>query len=557
MKTKNKLKQIMVLLLAAALLTLSVHLDGVAAESIVSEATIEQIEASETEERQKDANAEEENKILILDETVNNNDDQNDIEEIESDLDETTEMQVQEGTQLEAIETEQQEETQTENVTSEPQEELQTEYTEKEAPKAPLTEATEKETPEGVQTESTEEEAPEGIQTENVEEEPKVIQTENTEEESQEETEETAYAMLLNGGEEPLQNTADNEREFALQNGSADITSGKFRAVLAHITLPEELDNINNEDYVKSLNPSITGADGNANAYFKNLSIIAENKEGDTVKQYQLVGDVKAEAPTGAYTVTMTASGKSDTATFAIVEKGIESLKIKGIPSVVSSEKKVSIKPILEINGDPTGKDKAVMPKNKKIVWEIVGVEGVAAPPSLQINPQNGTITVNANDIGTFRIKATTTDNKYTDAEGNPISVTSENVEVASANDQRLESLADCAIVLVNDPDPAKAKLLHQNGKTADMHDLDGANAYIKIQRADGTFVSAESYVIKANNKAFRIGADASATCILTKPIATGKTLIVTLTATLVNGKKEQPLKGQITVQSATAGNRT
>lgn len=320
------------------------------------------------------------------------------------------------------------------------------------------------------------------------------------------------------------------------------------------MTLPKEADDINSEEYVKILNPRITGADGNADAYFKNLRIIAEKGEGDAAAQYQLIGDVKAEASAATYTVTMTSGGKSDTATFAIVEKGIESLKIKGIPSAVSGERKVSIRPTLEINGDATGKDRAVTPKNKKMTWEIVNAEGKTVPSSLKINRQNGAITVNAGDYGAFRIKVTTADSKYTDAEGNPISVTSEIVEVVSDNDERLESLAGCTIVLVDNSDPAKAHLLHQNGKTADMSSLDGTKAYVKIQKADGSFVNAENYVIKANNKAFRIGADTGASCVLTKPIPNGKMLTITLRATLVNGKKEQPLKGQITVQSATVG---
>lgn len=419
---------------------------------------------------------------------------------------ETTEPEFQEETQQEET---QQEETQSETSESEEQEELQTETVISETQEESYAESTE----DGVSEES---------------------QAEST--------------------EESLENAADNEREFILQDGDTDITSGKFGAVLAHVTLPEELDSINNDDYVKIMNPRITGADGNADAYFKNLRLIAENKEDNTAGQYQLIGDVKAETPIATYTITMTAGGKRDTATFAIVEKGIESLKIKGVPSVVSGKKKVSIKPTLEINGDSTGKDKAVTPKNKKMKWEVVKVEGTAVPSSLKINTQNGAIKINAGDNGAFRIKATTTDSKYTDADGNPISVTSEIVEVVSDNDQRLESLAGCAIVLVDDSDPAKAKLLNQNGKSADMSSLDGTKAYVKIQKADGTFVDAENYVIKANNKSFRIGADTSVACVLTKPIKSGKTLTVTLTATLVNGKKEQPLKGKITVQSAPEG---
>ncbi|MDE7114350.1 MAG: hypothetical protein K2O57_09230, partial [Acetatifactor sp.] len=408
------------------------------------------------------------------------------------------------------------------------------------------TENTETDETEDAQTENTEEEVTEETQPESTEE--------DSQEASQEETLENADMMQQNGVEELLENDVDNEREFALQDGSTDLTSGKFGAVLAYVTFPEEVDNINDEDYVKILNPRIIGAQGSANTYFKNLHIIAENEEENTVTRYQLVGDVKAETPTATYTVTMTFNGKSDTAIFAIVEKGIESLKIKGIPSVVSSEKKVNIKPILEINGDSTGKNKTTTPKNKKMAWEIVNVEGAAVPASLKINRQNGAVTVNAGDSGTFRIKVTTADSKYTDAEGNPISVTSEIVEVVSGNDQRIESLAGCTIVLVDDADPAKAKLLDQTGKTADMSSLDGTKAYVKIQKADGSFVDAENYVIKANNKAFRIGADTSVACVLTKPIKSGKTLTVTLTATLVNGKKEQPLKGKITIKSASAG---
>ena len=563
----KKKKKMTALILAVALMASSVRLDGTAAESIASEEMKEQAEMSETE-LQEDEKNEEEKEIIIADETDNDDDDKNDIQEIESEFEETTETEVQEGTQLETIENDHQEETQTETVTSETQEELQTESTEEELSEGLWTESTKEELSEGLWTESTEEEAPEGLQAESTEEEaseglqaesteeelPEGLQTESTEEELQEETVENAYMMQLDGEEELLENDVDNEREFALQDGNTDITSGKFGAVLAHVTLPEELGSINNEDYIKTLNPRITGADGNANGYFRNLHLIAENREEDTTAQYQLVGDIKAEAPTATYTVTMTAGGKSDTATFAIVEKGIESLKINGIPSVVSSEKKVNIKPILEINGDLTGNDKTTMPKNKKMTWELVSVEGAAMPSSLKINAQNGTITVNEGDNGAFRIKAITEESRYTDAEGKPISATSETVEVVSDNDQRLESLIGCTIVLVDSSDPAKAQLLHQTGKTADMSSLDGTKAYVKIQKADGSFINAENYVIKANNKAFQIGADTSVTCVLTKPIKSGKTLTVTLTATLVNGKKEQPLKGQITVQSAPAG---
>lgn len=537
MDIKKKMKQIIALLLAVVLLAASVRLDGLAAEN------------------------------FMTDETDNDNDNKNDIQVKENDSDETLETEMQELIQLDMLETEHQAQTEppakevseelpTETIEKEVSEELPTEAIEEEVSEEAATdeqaETTEEEVQEELPTETTEEELPTGEQTESMKEASEELQIiESTEEESQEET---VYAVQLIGKEELLETASDHEKEFALWDGSTDITSGKYRAVLARMTLPEELDSIHSEEYVKILNPRITGADGNADAYFKNLRIIAENGEGNADAQYQLVGDVKAEAPTATYTVTMTAGGKSDTATFAIVEKGIESLRIKGIPSVVSSEKKVSIRPILEINGNSNGNDRAAMPKNKKMTWEIVSIEGMTAPSSLKINRQNGAVTVNAGDYGAFRIKAATADSKYTDAKGNPISVTSEIVEVVSGSDQRLESLAGCTIVLVDDPDPEKAQLLHQNGKTADMSSLDGTKAYVKIRKTDGSFVDAENYVIKANNKAFRIGADTSAACVLTKPIPSGKTLTIKLTAVLVNGKKEQPLKGEITVQNAVAG---
>ena len=561
----KKMKMI-ALLMAVALMVSNVQLDAVAAESVVSEETREPIEVSEADELQENLKTEEEKEIIAADEADTDDDNQNDSQDIEGNSGETTEMEPQEGTKPETVENGQQEETQAGTITSESSEEAQAGATEEEKPEDAQAGAAEAETPEDAQageTEKetsgdaqageTEKETSEEEQAENTEEEvTEESQTENTDEDSQEETPEDAYAMQLNGEEEAY--AVENERKFALKDGSADITSGKFGAVLAYVTLPEKMDGINNEDYVEILNPRITGAVGNAKAYFKNLRLIAENKEDNTDGKYQLVGDVKAEAPIATYTVTMTADGKSDTATFAIVEKGIERLKIKGVPSVVSSERKVSIKPILEINGDSTGKDKAATPKNKKMAWEIVSVEGKTAPSSLKMNKQNGAVTVNAGDNGAFRIKVTTTDSKYTDADGNPVSFTSEIVEVVSGNDQRLESLAGCAIVLVDNSDPAEAKLLNKDGKTADMSSLDGTKAYVKIQKADGTFVDAENYVIKANNKAFRIAADTSVACVLTKPIKSGKTLTVTLSATLVNGKKEQALKGKITIKSALEG---
>ncbi len=567
----KKKKKVMALLLAVVLMASSVQLDAVAAENMVSKETTEQLEASEqvgaseAEERQADADTEEKES---LEEGEKDTDDQNDVQDIGSDSDETAESEVQEETQPETTESEEQEETQTEIETSESQEELPAESTETEASEDAQAGVTEEESSEEAPTESTEEESSEEAPTESIEEESSEeaptesteeessedAQPESTEENAQEGTLESANLMQQSGVEELLENTMDKEREFALQDGSTDLTSGKFGAVLAYVTFPEEADNSNEEDYIKILNPRFTGAGGSANTYFKNLRMIAEDKEENTFTRYRLVGDVKAETPTATYTVTMTFNGKSDTATFAIVEKGIESLKIKGIPSVVSSEKKVSIKPILEINGDSTGKNKSTTPKNKKMAWEIVNVEGAPVPDSLKINRQNGTVTVNAGDSGTFRIKATTADSKYTDAEGNSISVTSEIVEVVSGTDQRIESLAGCTIVLVDDVDPAKAKLLNETGKTADMGSLDGSKAYVKIQKADGSFVDPENYVIKASNKAFQIGADTSVACVLTKPIKAGKTLTVTLTATLVNGKKEQPLKGKITVKSAPTG---
>ena len=569
-----KRRKMMALLLAVALMVSNVQMDVVAAEITVSEETKETIESSE-EELQENTKTGEENESSMEDEADSDDDNQNDSQDIEGDSGET---EAQEGTKPGKVENGEQEGTQTGTTTSETPEDEQTGATEEqkpedaqagaaeaETPEDAQAGATEKETSEDEQTEVTEEEAPEEqaenkeedvteeSQTENTDEEAaEETQTEGTDEDSQEENPEDAYAMQLNGEEETF--AVENERKFALKDGSADITSGKFGAVLAYVTLPEKMDSTNNEDYVKILNPRITGAVGNANAYFKNLRLIAENKEGNTDGKYQLVGDGKAEAPIATYTVTMTADGKSDTATFAIVEKGIERLKIKGVPSVVSSERKVSIKPILEINGDSTGKDKAATPKNKKMAWEIVSIEGKIAPSSLKINSRSGAVTVNAGDNGEFRIKVTTTDSKYTDADGNPVSFTSEIVEVVSGNDQRLESLAGCAIVLVDDPDPAKAKLLNQDGKTADMSSLDGTKAYVKVQKADGTFVDAENYVIKANNKAFRIAADTSVACVLTKPIKSGKTLTVTLSAALVNGKKEQALKGKITIKSAPEG---
>ena len=574
-----KKKKMMALVMAVALMVSNVQMGAVAAEITVSEETKETIEVSETEELQENAKTEEENESSMEDETYTNDDNKNDSQDIEGDLNETSETEVQEGTKPGTVENGQQEETQAGTTTSESSEDAQAGATEKEKPENVQTGATEAETPEDAQeeetekemsgdaqvgeteketsedaqTENTEEEVAEELQTENTDEETaEETQTESTEKDSQEEILEDAYTMQLNGGEETF--AVDIERKFALQDGSTDITSGKSGAVLAHVTLPEKMDSINNEDYVKILNPRITGAVGNANAYFKNLALVAENKEDNTSGQYQLVGDVKAEAPIATYTVTMTADGKSDTATFAIVEKGIERLNIKGVPSVVSSERKVSIKPILEINGDSTGKDKTVTPKNKKMAWEIVSVEGKTAPSSLKINSRSGAVTVNAGDKGAFRIKVTTTESKYTDADGNPVSFTSEIVEVVSDGDQRLESLAGCAIVLVDNPDPAIAKLLNQDGKMADMSSLDGTKAYVKVQKADGSFVDAENYVIKANNKAFRIAADTSVACVLTKPIKSGKTLTVTLSAALVNGKKEQALKGKITIKSASEG---
>lgn len=547
----RKKKKVMALLLAVVLMASSVQLDAMAAENMVSgEATEqvgawEQIGALEADERQADAETEE-TESLGEDETA-------ETEDQEETQPETTENAEKEETQTETSES--QEELPTESKETEVMEETPTESTEEESSEEAPTESTKEEASEEAPAESTEEESSEEAPTESTDEElSEETPSESIEEDSQENLLESADLMQQNGVEELLENDVYEEREFALQDGSTNLTSGKFGAVLAYVTFPEEADNWNEEDDITILNPRFTGAGGSANTYFKNLRIIAEDKEGNMVTRYRLVGDVKAETPTATYTVTMTFNGKSDTATFAIVEKGIESLKIKGIPSVVSSEKKVSIKPILEINGDSTGKNKTTTPKNKKMAWEIVSVEGAAMPASLKINSQNGTVTVNAGDSGTFRIKATTADSKYTDAEGNPISVTSEIVEVVSGTDQRIESLAGCTIVLVDDSDPAKAKLLNETGTTADMGSLDGTKAYVKIRKADGSFVDPENYVIKTNNKAFQIGADTSVACILTKPIKSGKSMTVTLTATLVNGKKEQPLKGKITIKSAQAG---
>ena len=565
-----KKRKMMALLLAVALMVSNLQMDAVAVEITVSEETKAQIEASE-EELQESTKTGEEKEIIAADEAYSDDDNQNDSQDIKGDSGETEAQagtatsESSEGAQAGATEEEKPEDAQTGATEAETPEDAQAGATEEETPEDTQGEETEKEMSGDAQAgeteketseeqaENTEEEVTEESQTENTDEEAaEETQTEGTDEDSQEETSEDAYAMQLNGEEEAY--AVENERKFALKDGSADITSGKFGAVLAHVTVPEKMDGINNENYVEILNPRITGAVGNANAYFKNLRLIAENKEDNTDGKYQLVGDVKAEAPIATYTVTMTADGKSDTATFAIVEKGIERLKIKGVPSVVSSERKVSIKPILEINGDLTGKDKAATPKNKKMAWEIVSVEGKTAPSSLKINSRSGAVTVNAGDNGAFRIKVTTTDSKYSDADGNPVSFTSEIVEVVSGNDQRLESLAGCAIVLVDNSDPAKAKLLNKDGKTADMSSLDGTKAYVKIQKADGTFIDAENYVIKANNKAFRIAADTSVACVLTKPIKSGKTLTVTLSAALVNGKKEQALKGKITIKSAPEG---
>lgn len=544
-KKSGKIKRMVALLLTAVFLTASIHLDTTAAESTVPGNTKENPAVTEIQEGAPSATAENETPGESLTETTEDKIPEEpltgttDNETPEDSLSETADDKTPEEAPAETTDDKVSDQPQAETIDDGTPDQSQTETTNDKMTDQPQTETANDKTTDQLQTETTDDKIPE----------------EALAEATDDKMSEEALAEITNEmPENPLENTVDGERKFALRDGDTDITSGKFGAVLARMTLPEEPDSNNSEAYIKTLNPIIIGADGNANVYFKNLRIVAEDKEENAAAQYRLIGDVKAEAPTVTYTVIMTTGGKSDTATFAVAEKGIESLKIKGIPSVISSAKKISIRPALEINEDPTGKEQATTPKNKKMTWEIVSTEGITAPSSLKINRQNGAITVSAADHGAFRIKATTADSRYTDAEGNPISVTSEIVEVVSENDQRLESLAGCTIVLVDNPDPAKAQLLHQNGKSADMSSLDGTKAYIKIQQADGSFVSPENYVVKANNKAFRIGADASAACVLTKPIAPGKMLTVTLTATLVNGKKEQPLKGRITIQSAASG---
>lgn len=498
-------------------------------------------EESETESgQQEDARAE-------VSETMP----QADATELETPVAETDETEITESVP--------QEETQTENTDSALREETQTHEEESVSQEGTQAGETEPASWEEIQTAETESVPQEETQTETVETtvetESQTEITETAETEPEEETlAEDVYDVQSDNGEQPFDDNGNSKSGFELQNGSIDITSGRFGAILAHITLQDGLDGTDGKDYVKTLNPRIVGADGVTDAYFKNLMVTAENNGANSASQYRLTGDVKAETPIGTYTITMTLGKTSDTATFAVVEKGIESLTIKGIPSVVLSEKKVNIKPALEINGDTAGNDKTTTPKNKKMIWETVGVEGTAVPASLKINRQNGAVTVNAGDSGAFRIKATTADNRYTDTAGNPVSVTSGIVEVVSTDDQRLESLAGCTIVLTDASDPAKAHLLNQDGKTADMGSLDGKTAYIKIQKADGSFVDASNYVLKANNKAFRIGADTGVSCVLTKPIASGKTLTVKLTASLVNGRKEQPLKGEIVIRSAALG---
>ncbi len=531
-KKSRKIKRIAALLLTAVFLTASIHLDTTAAENTVPGNIKENPAVTEIQEGAPSATAE--------NETPGES------------LTETTENKIPKEPLTGTTDNETPEDSLSETADDKTPEEAPAETTDDKVSDQPQAETIDDETPDQSQTETTNDKMTDQLQTETADDKiPEETLTEATDDKM---SEEALTEITDEMPENLLENTVNDERKFALRDGDTDITSGKFGAVLARMTLPEEPDSNNNEAYIKTLNPIIIGADGNANAYFKNLRIVAEDKEENAAAQYRLIGDVKAEAPTVTYTIIMTAGGKSDTATFAVAEKGIESLKIKGIPSVISSAKKISIRPALEINEDPTGKEQATTPKNKKMTWEIISVESMAAPSSLKINRQNGAITVSAADHGAFRIKATTADSRYTDAEGNPISVTSEIVEVVSESDQRLESLTDCTIVLVDNPDPAKAQLLHQNGKSADMSSLDGTKAYIKIQKADGSFVSPENYVIKANNKAFRIGADASAAYVLTKPIAPGKMLAVTLTATLMNGKKEQPLKGRITIQSAEPG---
>lgn len=583
-KKSGKIKRITALLLTAVFLTASIHLDTTAAESTVPGNTKENPAVTEIQEGAPSATAEKKHQKKLQSKTKENETSGESLTETAEDKipeespAETAEDKTTDQPQAETTNDKMPGQSQTETIDNGTKDQSQAETTDDKIPDQSQTETTDDRTPDQPQTETTDDGMTDQPQTETADDsmtdqpqtetandkttdqlqaetaDDKILEEPSAETTDDKMSEETLTEITDEMPENPLENTVDGERKFALRDGDTDITSGKFGAVLARMTLPEEPDSNNSEAYIKTLNPIITGANGNANAYFKNLRIVAEDKEENAATQYRLTGDVKAEAPTVTYTVTMTAGGKSDTATFAVAEKGIESLKIKGIPSVISSEKKVNIRPALEINEDPTGKEQATTPKNKKITWEIISTEGMTAPSSLKINRQNGAITVNAADHGAFRVKATTADSRYTDAEGNPISVTSEIVEVVSENDQRLESLAGCTIVLVDNPAPAKAQLLHQNGKSADMSRLDGTKAYIKIQKADGSFVSPENYVIKANNKAFRIGADASAACVLTKPIAPGKMLTVTLTATLVNGKKEQPLKGRITIQSAASG---
>ena len=178
---------------------------------------------------------------------------------------ESTEMEVTEEVPTESTDEESSEEASTESTDEESSEEAPTESTEEEVSEEASTESTEEESSEDTQPESTEEEAPEETQ------------PESTEENAQEEFLESADLMQQNGVEELLENDVDKEREFALQDGSTDLTSGKFGAVLAYVTFPEEVENSNEEDYVKILNPRFIGAGGSANTYFKNLRMIAED----------------------------------------------------------------------------------------------------------------------------------------------------------------------------------------------------------------------------------------------------------------------------------------